>query len=211
MVACVAIAVWAGFAGAGGALGPLIVGFLLTDWWIFPEYWWGAAFLVNVIVVMIVLAAVTIWSPRSRDTESTPLDPFGAARSIVGLAALLYAIIEGPTKGWTSGEVTVAFVIAVVTLAGFVVWERRAKHPMLPMDYFSNRGFSIGSGTGASVKNCCGGSCGYRQRLTSSSAPTSAASSANCIQSLAICSQDFGSAPAGPVSSTAAGFMPAAA
>ena len=50
-----AIAVWAGFAGAGGALGPLVVGFLLTDWWVFPAYWWGAAFLVNVFTVVVVL------------------------------------------------------------------------------------------------------------------------------------------------------------
>src|SRR5262245_14596393 len=36
-----AIAIWAGFAGAGGVLGPLVVGFLLTGWWEFPSFWWG--------------------------------------------------------------------------------------------------------------------------------------------------------------------------
>jgi DHA2 family multidrug resistance protein-like MFS transporter len=141
-----AIAVWAGFAGAGGALGPLVVGFLLTDWWIFPASWWGAAFLVNVVTVVIVLTAVTIWSPRSKDDTATPLDPFGATLSIVGLAALLYGIIEGPVKGWTSAEVLVAFAVAAVGLASFVAWERRAEHPMLPMRYFRNFGFSLGSG-----------------------------------------------------------------
>ncbi len=141
-----AIAVWAGFAGAGGALGPLIVGFLLTDWWVFPAYWWGAAFLVNVVVVIVVFISVTIFSPRSKDDEATPLDPLGAALSIVGLATLLYGIIEGPVKGWTSTEVVVAFVVAVVTLTGFVVWELRQEYPMLPMRYFRNPGFSIGSG-----------------------------------------------------------------
>jgi EmrB/QacA subfamily drug resistance transporter len=141
-----AIAVWAGFAGAGGALGPLVVGFLLTDWWVFPDYWWGAAFLVNVVTVVVVLVAVTIYSPRSKDDESTPLDPLGALLSIVGLAALLYGIIEGPVKGWSSGEVVGAFAIAAVTLLGFVAWERRATHPMLPMSYFRDPGFSIGSG-----------------------------------------------------------------
>lgn len=141
-----AIAIWAGFAGAGGALGPLVVGFLLTDWWVFPAYWWGAAFLFNVVTVAIVLTAVTIWSPRSKDDESTPLDPVGALLSIVGLAALLFGIIEGPVKGWTSIEVVGAFVVAVVSLVGFVVWEKRSATPMLPMKFFSNRGFSIGSG-----------------------------------------------------------------
>ncbi|WP_051062371.1 MFS transporter [Ilumatobacter nonamiensis] len=141
-----AIAVWAGFAGAGGALGPLVVGFLLTDWWVFPAYWWGAAFLFNVVTVAIVLTAVTIWSPRSKDDEATPLDPVGAVLSIVGLAALLYGIIEGPVKGWTSVEVLAGFAIAVVGLVGFVFWELRAEHPMLPMRFFRNGGFSLGSG-----------------------------------------------------------------
>ncbi len=141
-----AIAVWAGFAGAGGALGPLVVGFLLTEWWIFPSYWWGSAFLINVATVAVVLPAVTIWSPRSKDPDSTPLDPLGAGLSIVGLTALVYGIIEGPVKGWSSTEVVVAFVVAAVTLVGFVLWELRATHPMLPMDYFANRGFSLGSG-----------------------------------------------------------------
>lgn len=141
-----AIAVWAGFAGAGGAIGPLVVGFLLTDWWVFPAYWWGAAFLFNVVTVAIVLVAVSIWSPRSKDDEATPLDPVGAVLSIVGLAALLFGIIEGPVKGWTSVEVVGAFVVATVTLVGFVMWEQRSETPMLPMNYFRNSGFSIGSG-----------------------------------------------------------------
>ncbi len=141
-----AIAVWAGFAGAGGALGPLVVGFLLTEWWIFPAYWWGAAFLVNVVTVAIVLTAVTVWSPRSRDDGATPLDPAGALFSIVGLAALLFGIIEGPVKGWSSPQVVGAFVVAAVALVGFVLWERRSVHPMLPMAYFGDLGFSVGAG-----------------------------------------------------------------
>ncbi len=140
-----AIAIWAGFAGAGGALGPLVVGFLLTGWWIVPSFWWGAAFVVNVVASLSVLVAVAIWAPRSRDDDSTPLDPFGAALSLVGLAALLYGIIEGPDKGWGDSEVIGAFVVAAAMLVAFVAWELRAEHPTLPMRYFRNRSFSTGS------------------------------------------------------------------
>jgi EmrB/QacA subfamily drug resistance transporter len=141
-----AIGVWAGFAGAGGALGPLVVGFFLTDWWVFPAYWWGAAFVVNLATAVIVFVVVSIYSPRSRDDEATPLDPAGAALSIVGLTALLYGLIEGPVKGWTSAEVVTAFVVALVALVGFVVWELHQEHPLLPMQYFRNVGFSVGAG-----------------------------------------------------------------
>ena len=141
-----AIAIWAGFAGAGGALGPLIVGFLLTGWWVFPSFWWGSAFVVNVITALAVLVAVALLAPRSRDDDQTPLDPVGAALSLVGVAALLYGIIEGPAKGWGDSLVVGSFVLSVVTLVGFVAWEFRIDHPMLPMPFFRDRRFATGTG-----------------------------------------------------------------
>jgi MFS transporter, DHA2 family, integral membrane protein len=134
-----AIAVWVGFAGAGGALGPVVSGALLE------RFWWGSAFLINLPVVAITAAAVAIYSPRSRDDESTPLDPRGALLSLVGLAALLFGIIEGPEQGWTSPLVLGSFIVAAVFSYAFVRWERVAPHPMLPMRYFSDRRFSVGS------------------------------------------------------------------
>jgi EmrB/QacA subfamily drug resistance transporter len=141
-----AIAIWAGFAGAGGALGPLVVGFLLTGWWVFPSFWWGSAFVVNVVTSLAVLIAIAVFSPRSRDDEVTPLDPVGAALSLIGVAALLYGIIEGPAKGWGDGSVVGAFAVSAAALVSFVVWELRTEHPMLPMRLFRNRRFSTGSG-----------------------------------------------------------------
>ncbi|HYH50238.1 MAG TPA: MFS transporter [Acidimicrobiia bacterium] len=135
-----AIALWAGFAGAGGALGPIVSGALLE------RFWWGSAFLVNVPVVALVLIAVLVFSPTSRDPEATPLDPMGAVLSLVGLASLVFGIIEGPERGWSHSSVLVAFALAVVTLTGFVVWERRSTHPMLPLKFFKDRRMSVGSG-----------------------------------------------------------------
>ena len=111
-----AIAIWAGFAGAGGALGPLIAGFLLTGWWIFPSFWWGAVFVVNIVVSVVVMIAVAVFAPRSKDDSATPLDPFGAVLSLIGVSALLYGIIEGPERGWGDSYVVGAFVVAAAVL-----------------------------------------------------------------------------------------------
>src|SRR4051812_22275270 len=68
-----AIAIWAGFAGAGGAIGPLVSGALLN------HFWWGAALLINVPVVAAILVCILTFAPTSRDPDLTPLDPVGAA------------------------------------------------------------------------------------------------------------------------------------
>ena len=140
-----AIAIWAGFAGAGGALGPLLVGFLLTGWWIFPSFWWGSAFVVNVVTSSCVLVVVARFAPRSRDDAATPLDPVGAVLSLVGIAALLFGIIEGPERGWGDTWVVGGFVLGILLLSAFMAWEMRTRYPMLPLDFFRDRGFSTGT------------------------------------------------------------------
>lgn len=135
-----AIAIWAGFAGAGGAFGPIISGALLE------RFWWGSTILVNLPVIAVVATAVAVVAPRSRDDEATPLDPVGAALSLVGLSALLFGVIEGPERGWTSTVVLGSFATAAAVLGAFVAWERRAAHPMLPIALFRDRRFSVGSG-----------------------------------------------------------------
>jgi EmrB/QacA subfamily drug resistance transporter len=135
-----AIAVWAGFAGAGGALGPIVSGALLEG------FWWGSALLVNIPVVAAVIAAVVVFSPTSKDPDATPLDPVGAVLSLVALGALVFGIIEGPPQGWTSGVVLTSFAVAAVGLVAFMAWERRSAHPMLPLPLFRDRRLSVGSG-----------------------------------------------------------------
>ena len=135
-----AIAVWAGFAGAGASIGPIVSGGLLEG------FWWGSTLLVNVPVVVAVLVAVWAFAPGSRDDTKTPLDPVGALLSVVGLSSLIFAIIQGPEDGWTSASVEAAFLVAGITLAAFLLWERRSDHPMLPLALFRDRRFSTGSG-----------------------------------------------------------------
>src|SRR6476659_1424119 len=131
-----AIAIWAGVAGVGVALGGIVSGVLLQS------FWWGTIFLINVAVVAVALIAGFFLIPRSREKIHTPLDPFGALLSIVGLSALVYGIIEAPDHGWGSTQTLVTFAVAFVVLGGFVLWELKAKEPMLDLGYFRNPRFT---------------------------------------------------------------------
>ncbi len=131
-----AIAIWAGFAGVGVAMGGIVSGALLEN------FWWGSIFLINVFVVIVALVAGFFLIPRSREKIHAPLDPFGALLSIVGLSALVYGIIEGPDNGWMSTQTLVTFAFAIVVLAGFIAWELRTKEPMLDLRFFRNPRFT---------------------------------------------------------------------
>jgi EmrB/QacA subfamily drug resistance transporter len=135
-----AIAIWAGFAGAGASIGPIVTGGLLEG------FWWGSTLLVNVPIAVAIIAAVWRFAPDSRDDTQTPLDPVGAVLSLVGLSSLIFGIIQGPEDGWTSLPVVGAFLVSGATLSLFVRWERRSDHPMLPLTLFRDRRFSTGSG-----------------------------------------------------------------
>lgn len=134
-----AIAVWVGFAGAGGALG-LLAGGVLLDF-----FWWGSIFFINIPIAVVVLGAVFAIVPTSKDEESNPLDVGGSLLSIAGLGILLFGIIEGPERGWTDGLVLGLFGIATLLLVLFVLWELRTSAPMLDPRYFRNRRFTLGS------------------------------------------------------------------
>jgi len=135
-----AIAVWAGISGAGAAVGPITSGFLLE------HFYWGSVFLVNVPMIAAALIAGAILVPKSKDPEESPLDFLGAFLSIVGLVALVYSIIEGPSHGWLSGESFLTFGIAIVALGLFALWESKARFPMLDLRLFKDRRFSVASG-----------------------------------------------------------------
>lgn len=135
-----AIAVWAGFAGAGGAIGNVVSG------WLLEHFWWGSVFFVNLPIVVAALVVGAVLVPTSSDPSETPLDPVGSALSVVGLGALLFGIIEGPSRGWTDPLTLTGFLLGVVALVAFVAWERRSTHPMLPIAFFADRRFSVGAG-----------------------------------------------------------------
>src|SRR5262245_44355647 len=135
----IAIGIWSGVAGMAIALGPVAGGFLLE------HFWWGSVFIVNVPIVAGALLAGRYLVPNSRSAEARPIDVPGAVLSVVGLLALVWGIIEAPSKGWTSAPILVAFTVAVVALTAFILWERYTEYPMLNVRFFRNPRFTAAS------------------------------------------------------------------
>ena len=100
-------------------------------------------FFVNVPVVIVVLLGAGSCCPSSKDADAPRLDPLGAVLSIVGLVAVLWAIIEAPTKGWSDARrLRAARRSAWSCIGAFVLWELTCDHPMLDVRFFKNRRFT---------------------------------------------------------------------
>jgi EmrB/QacA subfamily drug resistance transporter len=140
-----AIGAFVVFGASGLAIGPIAGGFLLD------HFWWGSVFLVNVPVVVagVLVGARTI--PESRAAVPVggrpPLDVPGALLSFIGLAALLFGVIEGPARGWSAPAVLVGLVGGVVLLAAFVRRELRVPAPLFDVRILARPAVAIGSAT----------------------------------------------------------------
>ena len=80
---------------------------------------------------------------NSSAPEGRSLDWPGQITIAVSLFTLLFAVIQGPTSGWGSAEVVGGFILAVVFLALFIVVESRSPAPLLRLNLFRNRAFTI--------------------------------------------------------------------
>ena len=136
-----AIAIWAGCAGLGGAIGPVITGVLLA------HFDWGAVFFINVVICLIALAAGAVLLPNSSDPHEAVLDPLGVVFAVGAFGGLLYGIIEGPEAGWSSFTTVATVLGGLIFLALFIWWELRNPEPMLDVRLFKVRAFSVGSST----------------------------------------------------------------
>ena len=130
-----AIGLWAAISGLAVALGPIAGGLLLA------RFWWGSVFLVNVPIAVAGLVAAAWLVPDSRNQHAPAPDILGVLLSVTGIGLVLWAIIEGPADGWTSGQVIGAGAAGAAVLVIFALWERWCPSPLLDLGYFRNRAF----------------------------------------------------------------------
>lgn len=116
-----AFAVWGATAGAAAALGPVVGGFLTT------EYSWRWAFRINVIIAPVAIVGTVLAIAKSpRDPHRRQVDVPGAALIAAGMFLLVFGLSEGPSDGWL-------IPTKAVTAAGTTVWPRSAPISMIPL------------------------------------------------------------------------------
>ncbi|MCO6003669.1 MFS transporter [Actinoallomurus purpureus] len=134
-----AIATWAASLSTGGFIAPVLGG-------ITGNYGsWRWAFVVVTLIAAVSTLVSLLLAVDSSAPEGRSLDLGGQVTIGIGLFALLYAVIQGPTDGWGSAPVITAFVVAAAFVVLFIVAERRARSPLLRLDLFANRAFAIAS------------------------------------------------------------------
>ena len=97
-------------------------------------------------VAAVAAGAVALAVPASKNPDAAAVDIPGLVLSSAAMALLVFTIIEAPSYGWAAGRTVAGFAVAAVLLTGFIVWERRAAHPMLDVRLFRNMRFSAASG-----------------------------------------------------------------
>jgi EmrB/QacA subfamily drug resistance transporter len=131
-----AIGVWGSVFGMSMALGPIAGGALVSS------VGWRGVFWVNIPVGLAAILLTALFVPESRAPRARRVDPAGQLLVIAALASLTYAIIEGPSSGWTSAKILGCFGLAAVALIGLAAYEPRRDEPLLDLRFFRSVPFS---------------------------------------------------------------------
>jgi EmrB/QacA subfamily drug resistance transporter len=127
-----AIGIFASISAVGLTAGP-VVGALLLRW-----FWFGSAFLFVVPFAVLAILLVGMIVPPSRRPRTHAIDTIGALLSMLGLGGIVFAIIEGPGRGWASPAVLTPMALGVIASVAFVFWELRHENPLFDVRVLKN-------------------------------------------------------------------------
>ena len=133
-----AIGTWTAWGGIGILAGPIVGGQIVdsTSWrWIF---------IINVPLVIVALALARVAVPgRAEGMPNVRIDWMGAAFAAFGLAGISFGLIEQPVLGWSDPGVWGSLLTGFVLMAAFIWHEAHTRMPMLPLELFRHRNFSV--------------------------------------------------------------------
>src|SRR3954469_5947408 len=124
-----ALGIWGGISGLAVAFGPLVGGAIVSG------ISWHWIFWLNVPIGLVLTPLILSRLDESRGPVSR-LDLPGLALASVGLVGIVWGLVRANEVGWTSARILSSFLVGVALLVGFVAWELRTEHPMLPMRFF---------------------------------------------------------------------------
>lgn len=130
-----AFAIWGACIGIALTAGP-IVGGLITNF-----FGWRWVFLVNIPACVVLITAAIAVVEESRDLQATRLDIAGILTFSPGLFLLVWALIDGNDKGWSSAAILSRFGVGAIFFVAFVVAELRQQRPMVDLALFRRSTF----------------------------------------------------------------------
>ena len=131
-----AFGVWGAVNGASAAAGPLLGGVLTQG------ISWRAIFLVNLPVAVVAVVLSLRVLPETRNAGGR-VDVLGGIGFTLATAAAVFGLINGGENGWGDGRTVASFVVAAVTLAGFILVERPSAYPLLDLGLFRRPSFVV--------------------------------------------------------------------
>ena len=133
-----AIGTWTAWTGIASVIGPLVGGSLIE------VSSWRVIFLINIPIAIATVAIALLLIPRgSLGGNRVPVDYLGGALCVLGLGAVVFALIEQPRLGWSHWSIAGGLAGGAACLVAFVGWEARTPSPMLPLRLFARRNFSV--------------------------------------------------------------------